>query len=91
MEKVIWKYNIPILDIIKIEMPKGAKVLSVQNQNDEIALWMHVNPKEKSEIREFQIIGTGHELPSLEKPKRKYIGTCQIGIYVWHVFELITN
>lgn len=45
----------------------------------------------KAEIRIFEIYGTGFNIKQNNKFRREHIGTCQIGEYVWHIFELIIN
>ena len=89
MENVIWKYEIK--GMRSIEMPEGAEILTVQNQNNNIVLWILVNPNAEKETRIFEVYGTGHIIQQNNKFEREYTGTCQIGEYVWHVFELIIN
>lgn len=88
----IWKYPIPVQDDIQIEMPKGARVLTVQRQGDlpefgGPCLWALVNPEAKKEIRQFRLAGTGHPIDHAEK--LTYIGTFQMegGALVFHLFE----
>jgi hypothetical protein len=84
MRKVIYKY---VIGGPKVIMPKGAKVLSVQNQGDEITLWALVDPDEAfAESRFFAIVGTGQNFPYAAN--MQFIGTVQVGSYVFHVFEV---
>ena len=92
----IFKYwlnlNYGITNPIEIEMPVGAKILSIQNQNDQIALWAIVNNEAEMETRKFKVVGIGWDLNSpvgLSKGLSvdNYIGTVQIDEFVWHVFE----
>ena len=86
--QAIWKYEVPVTDGSDIDMPAGAKVLTVQVQHQRLCLWVIVNPASPVETRRFKVIGTGHEhdecLTALT-----YIGTAQMagGALVWHVFE----
>jgi hypothetical protein len=85
MEKVIWKYIITY-EKNKYEMPKGAKILSVQEQNGQICLWVLVEPDAEREIRIIEIAGTG--LPIKIKESWIFIGTVQTDWFVNHIFEI---
>lgn len=87
--KTIWKYIISA-GKEEIKLPKGAEVLSVHEQNDEVAMWVSVDPSLETESRYFRMFGTGHALS--ERPM-KYIGTAHLhgGQLVLHVFELIVG
>lgn len=87
--KTIYKYPLPIEDVVSIDMPVGAEVLTVQMQRGEPQLWALVPidtwaPKER---RLFRVAGTGHPIGS---KVRRYIGTFQLlnGDLVFHVFEV---
>ena len=90
MEKTIWKYIIEIKDSQEINMPLGAEILSIQNQNESICIWVLVSPKEaRKEIRIFEIFGTGHPINYDMGVNRIFIQTFQYseGQFVGHVFE----
>ncbi len=82
--KTIWKYKIS--PEMKLEIPKGAIVLSIQTQGDQPCMWVLVDSFNENELRKFKVYGTGHQLP--ENPG-KYIGTFQVenGSLVFHLFE----
>lgn len=85
----IWKFPLPIEDFVLLDMPKGAKVLTVQTQQETVCLWAIVNPNNETEKRGFYIVGTGHPFP---KHASDYVGTVQVrnGFLVFHVFEAIS-
>lgn len=86
--KAVWKWAMRITEYQKLSMPKGAEILSVQNQNDTIHLWALVDlPEPESESRRFVIIGTGQEHVKSKFINLNFLATVQIGILVWHVFE----
>lgn len=90
MKKQIWKFEIkPNQDII--EMPKGAKILTVQNQNGNACIWALVDPENEKEKRHFEVFGTGHNIHYNAATERKYINTFQLedGRLVFHLFERI--
>jgi hypothetical protein len=89
--KTIWKHWLQWTDEVMAELPKGAEVLTVGLQNDNLYLWeqhdttSHDLPEEQ---RFFRIAGTGHLFPT-ESVRLKYIGTVFPGDLVFHVFEKV--
>jgi hypothetical protein len=65
-------------------MPKGAKILSVQNQNKAITLWAQVCDG-PCDDRVFHAFVTGGDF--LDPENYTFLATVQIGWYVAHVFE----
>jgi hypothetical protein len=88
MNKQIWKFKLDP-GTTKIEMPKGAEVLSTQTQDRDICIWALVNPAFDSEIRQFEVYPTGEPIYYGLLDQRSFIGTAQIKWMVFHVFELI--
>ena len=85
--KTIWKYQLETTDYQKVEMPKGAEILTVQEQYSKPTLWVLVDDEiEEVEQRVINIYGTGD---NMKPTSRKYIGTYQLmeGRLVFHVFE----
>jgi hypothetical protein len=91
MKGRILKYPIPTPDSVYgggfciVEMPVGAKVLHVGDQDGELKLWSFVESESEIEERCFLINGTGVRL---NLPTGSYVGTVQQGRYVWHIFEI---
>ena len=83
----IWEYVLIATDRQVIEMPKGAEVLSVQVQRDQLCLWVRVVPEAPLIEKEIAIVGTGH--PCGFEVDR-FIGTVQMTSesLVFHVFEV---
>jgi hypothetical protein len=82
VERRIYKYDLPMIGTHVIAMPRGAKILSVQDQSGAMRVWAKVDPKAPMENRRFVIVGTGHLVPAA----LTYLATVQQGQYVWHVF-----
>lgn len=81
----IYKYPLAVTDEQILDMPEGAKVLSVQWQNGGLVAWALVRPGIEITKRVFRIFGTGNHM---DAPKMKFVGTVQEpdrGL-VWHVF-----
>ena len=89
MNKTIWKFKLAT----EIEMPQGAKVLSVHTQNGESCLWVLLDPDPDmpKETRRFLIFGTGH--PINRRELGFFIGTILVerDTLVFHVFEHCSN
>jgi len=84
----IWKYELAITDEQTLEMPRGAKVLSVANQGGKLCLWAEVDQSERIVVRHFLIVGTGHQITE-DFELRKFVGSVLIDPFVWHVFEVL--
>ena len=82
----VWKFTTagPRADQQLITMPAFADILSVGAQGSDIVIWASVDPNAVKEHRRIAVIGTGWEVP---EGKKKFIGTVQLGAFVWHVFD----
>lgn len=80
----IWKFQLTAEDI---PMPMDAEVCAFQFQAGVPCIWAIVDPDITKIVRRFKIFGTGHELPPIDQCC--YVGTCQEGAFVWHLFELL--
>jgi hypothetical protein len=83
----IWKYQFDIDDTVIIDMPRDARIISLQMQNHLPALWAVVTPSNPVVRRVILIRGTGH--PMGEALNRPHIGTFQLdgGLLVFHAFD----
>lgn len=68
-----------------ISLPVDAKVLDVQVQHEQIAMWYAFDDSGMVRSREVIMVGTGHEIPS---GIVEFIGTVQLngGNLVLHIF-----
>ncbi len=92
--KQIWKYPLvppPTGDTIEFEMPKGARILTVQMNGQLPALWALVDSGASKEARKFRFIATGTDVG--DDSNLAYVGTFQaeglLGILVFHLFEVV--
>jgi len=85
--KAIWKFGLS--ENCTVEMPQGARILTVREQGNDVALWAEVDPKAPRERRQFRLYGTGFELPS--NKLLNYLGTAMImgGSLVLHAYEVL--
>lgn len=87
--KKIFKYKLNLEERQQVDLPKGAKILSVQAQRDEISLWALVDPNEKeADSVGFAIVGTGNPI-NFNIQDAKFLETIQFegGHFVFHVFR----
>lgn len=87
---IIYKYPLKLVDTQIFELPMGADILTVQNQNDVICLWALVNTKRPKIKRKIQIIGTGNKI-DIDLHSYIFLNTTQINGFVWHIFIEINN
>ncbi len=87
MAEAIWKYELPSMDCV-IAMPRGARVLTVQRQDNRDCVWAVVDKDlavDDTESRRFITLGTGWGIP--DDLMLDYIATVQEGPFVWHISE----
>ncbi|MBA7554495.1 hypothetical protein ES705_47116 [subsurface metagenome] len=86
----IYKWAIPIEDHFTLELPKDAKILTVQTQRGIPQLWARVDSETQKEKRCFRLAGTGHPLGEDYLRIIDYIGTFQMenGLLMFHLFEI---
>ena len=81
----IWKFMIGIgTGEQRIQMPQGAKPLSVQLQNGAPALWALCDEGSPTVSRRIWAYGTGDAMIRAWP----FVGTLQIGAAVLHYFDL---
>jgi hypothetical protein len=83
----IYKYELKIEDYQVLQMPKGARVLSVGNQRGKLCLWAVCDQDAPASLRAFEIFGTGNPISEDRTIERTFIGTAIVEPFVWHVFE----
>ncbi len=68
------------------DMPHDAEILYIENQSGFPTIWYLFldGGLDARESRQFQIFGTGQEIPL----KDGYLGSCICDQFVWHVFEV---
>ena len=86
---VIWKYALlsPAWQGY-LSMPKGAHFRHFDFQHNNPTLWFEVDPDAPLEHRQFEVVGTGFEIPY----DGRYLSSVQVredgGPYwVWHAYE----
>lgn len=86
----IYKYSSPVMDEVAIAVPKGADLLDVQDQYDQLAFWFMVDSTAPTVPRTYLVYGTGHQVRV--GSTGAYVTTVQQfnGQLVWHIFEKVS-
>lgn len=87
----VFKYTIPLDDHFTIDLPQGARVLSVDVQRDEPQLWALVDPERETEQRTFRFAWPGHPISEIAE-QLSFVSTFQMhrGSLIFHIFEVTT-
>lgn len=87
MRRTIWKYEV-MPGVFDLNMPAGARVLSVQVQRGKPYIWALCCPDNEIEKRRFCALGTGHACPE-DIESARFVGTFQFEdrALVFHLFE----
>ena len=98
--KKVFKYTLGLTDVSVVDLPLGAEILKVGEQNGSaldriLYIWALVDDAQKHSVtRRFRISGTGHDVLMEDR-----FHTCQLkhldtiftqgGHLMWHIFEII--
>ena len=84
---IIYKYSLALLGEQQLELPLGAKVISVMNQDDTIVVYALIDPDEQTtHMVTFYIKPTGRPFP---EGGMAFLGTVSYGpthSLVFHIF-----
>ncbi len=85
----VWKFVLPIDDVVSVQMPARARVLSCGVQHGEVCVWAAVDTTAALVERRFRVAGTGHPLTLIDA-SGPFVGTVMLhgGALVFHVFDL---
>lgn len=87
--KVIYKYQMPVLERFTMRLPKDAEIIRMEDQGGMFWLWAVVDTNAPLEDRYFHAYKTGAEIdPTVNL---RYIGFCavfvqmELGLYIFEV------
>lgn len=85
--RVIFKYQMPVLEQFTMRLPKGAWIIRVADQGGMFWLWAAVRTDVPDEDRKFWAFKTGGQMP--DGVPLKYVGFCavhvqmELGLYIF--------
>lgn len=90
--KKIFKYPLPVQEKIQIDLPKGARIIRVEDVDGLFFLWAIVDPEAELEPRYIECYKTGQ--PMIEPVEGLvYLGCCKLFImqelclYMFEAFD----
>ena len=89
--RTIYKYQMPVLESFTMHLPKGAKVLRIEDQDGMFWMWAEVRTDVETEPRNFMAFKTGGKMP--DNAELNYIGFCRVfvqmelGLYIYEVLK----
>lgn len=90
--RVIFKYQMPVLEEFTMTLPMGAKIIRVQDMDGMFWMWAMVNTDAPDEIRKFRAFKTGAKIP--DDLVLEYVGFCAIFVQMelgLYIFEEINH
>ena len=89
----VLKYQMPVLEYFTLELPEGAEVLRVDDQDGLLWLWALVDTRQPASLRHFVALKTGGQPPEVfhRSLGRRYLGFVRIfvqmelGLYIFEV------
>lgn len=85
--RVIFKYQMPVLEQFTMKLPAGAQIIRMQDQGGLFWLWAVVNTEAPLEERRFRVFKTGAKIP--DGLNLRYAGFCavfvqmELGLYIF--------
>lgn len=85
--RVIFKYQMPVLEQFTMQLPAGAEIVRMQDQGGMFWLWALVRTDVPDETRHFRAYKCGGKIP--DDLSLKYIGFCavfvqqELGLYIF--------
>ena len=85
--RVIFKYQMPVLESFTMQLPAGAEIIRMADQGGMFWLWAIVDTNAPMEDRHFRAFKTGAEIPPEEN--LRYVGFCavfvqmELGLYIF--------
>ena len=85
--EVIYKYPLEMVAEQILTLSRGAPILDIQTQGNQLCLWAKINKDHPEQERKIVVIGTGNPIKYKPPQYLSYISTVQIGEMVWHFYE----
>lgn len=90
--RVIFKYQMPILERFTMQFPAGAEIIRMADQGGMFWCWAVIDTTAPDETRTFHAVKCGGKMPDVQN--LKYVGCCAIFVQMelmLYIFEELTN
>jgi len=90
--RVIYKYQMPVLERFTMKLPLGAKILRVKDEGGMFWLWAEVRTDARDEERRFWAFKTGGKIP--DDLNLVYLGFCAVHVQMelgLYIYEEVSN
>lgn len=85
----IWKFPLePLADVVIVDMPRDARVISCAEQHGTVCVWAAVDSDAPMERRGFHVVGTGHPIPERYGARVGMVVAAD-GNLIWHIWETL--
>jgi hypothetical protein len=87
--KSIYKYTLPVKSVFQLQLPSGAKLLTVRSQYNTPQLWALVDPEASLAIFSFRLVTTGEIISYGDIIYNlDYLGTYELndGTFIGHLW-----
>lgn len=100
--RTIHKSTLEVVSKQSLELPIEARIIKLDIQHGIPTIWYICDTDDRMELRTFIVFGTGHNILDADVQDNKvlgkmpinrnhagpfYVGSVQMGAYVWHYFE----
>lgn len=89
--KTIFKYQMPVLEQFSMELPEGAEILRVADQNGMFWLWALVDIRKPNTTRNFRAFKCGAPIPDeIDFDNLEYLGWAAVFVQMelaLYIFE----
>ena len=85
--RTIFKYQMPVLERFEMQLPKGAEIIRIADQDGMFWLWAVVRTDVPDETRRFRAYKCGGKMP--DDLNLRYVGFCavfvqqELGLYIF--------
>ena len=87
MKRAVLKYGCEgPRGVAEVELPIGAKIVHFAQQHGVLRFWAEVDTEADTEVRKFQVFGTGHHI---YHDKFDHVMSWVGPDFVWHLYELV--
>lgn len=92
MNRVIWKYKLPVVDLHEFTAPTGLVWLDAEadgrngsNLDRCLYAWAIANPNAGESTYRVHVVGTGNPIPDTTD-NQYWVATVRDAMFVWHLF-----